>query len=180
LAKQTLLETRHYIFDLKPLLSGDSDLAAVAENQVKEFRTVAGTAAKLSVEGERGPVSLALATAFYRLLQEALANVLKHARALEVNVALAFEAEVVRLSVRDDGVGFSVDGAEPGYGLKNMRARAEELGGSFEISSAPGEGTCVSVTLPRREERVEKDQSDDRGRPRGRAAGPQDGSGARG
>ena len=148
IAKNTLLETRHYIYDLKPLLSGESDLVAIAENQVKEFQTVAGTPVRLSVDGEPPHVSVAVATGFYRLLQEALANVMKHARASGVNVALVFEPESVRLSVQDDGVGFQTDGIRPGYGLENMRHRAEELEGSFEISSVPGEGTRISVTLP--------------------------------
>ena len=89
-----------------------------------------------------------MATGLHRILQEALANVLKHASASEVNVALAFEPGKVRLSVKDDGVGFRMDGASPGYGLANMRQRAEELGGSFQISSVPGEGTTIGVTLP--------------------------------
>ena len=148
LAKQTLLETRHYIYDLKPLLSGESDLVAVAENQVKEFQMAAGTPTKLSVEGEPRPVSVPVATGFYRLLQEALANVLKHAHATGVNVGLAFENGTVRLSVKDDGVGFDTGGVRPGYGLENMRYRIDELGGSLSISSAPGEGTGIAVTLP--------------------------------
>ena len=148
LAKQTLLETRHYIYDLKPLLSGESDLVAVAENHVKEFQIAAGTPTKLSVEGEPRQVSVPVATGFYRLLQEALANVLKHAHATGVDVGLAFENGTVRLSVKDDGVGFDTSGVRPGYGLENMRYRIDELGGSLSISSAPGQGTGIAVTLP--------------------------------
>ncbi len=148
LAKKTLLETRHYIYDLKPLLAGESDLTAMAENQVKEFEMVAGVPARLSTEGQPYEVPVAVATGFYRILQEALANVLKHARASEVSVALTYEAGQVRLSVQDDGVGFQIDGVRPGLGLENMRERAQELRGSFEISGGPGDGTGISVTLP--------------------------------
>ena len=148
LAKKTLLETRHYIYDLKPLLAGESDLTAMAENQVKEFEMVAGVLARLSTEGQPYEVPVAVATGFYRILQEALANVLKHARASEVSVALTYEAGQVRLSVQDDGVGFQIDGVRPGLGLENMRERAQELRGSFEISGGPGDGTGISVTLP--------------------------------
>ena len=148
LARKTLLETRQYIFDLKPLLSGESDLRAMAENQVKEFRTVVGTPIELTVDGEPDEVSVATATGLYRILQEALANIMKHARASEVKVVISFEPGRVRLSVEDDGVGIDVDGVKPGYGLDNMRQRAKELAGSFEISGAIGKGTKIGVALP--------------------------------
>ena len=148
LAKNTLLETRHYIYDLKPLLSGERDLVAMAENQVKEFQMVVGTPTNISIDGEPCQLSVAVATGLYRILQEALANVLKHAHASHVDVRLVFESGQVRLAVQDDGVGFHAEGIRPGYGLENMRQRAEELGGSLEMSSAPGEGTGVNITLP--------------------------------
>ena len=148
LARRTLLESRHYIHDLKPLVSGDSDLKALAESQVKEFEMVAGTPAQLSMRGEPREVPVAVATGIYRILQEALANVLKHADASNVDVLLTFEPGRVGLSVEDDGVGFETNGVRPGYGLDNMRQRAEELGGSFEISGSPGRGTRVSLVLP--------------------------------
>ena len=148
LAKKTLLETRQYIFDLKPLLAGESDLKSMAENQVQEFRTIAGTPIELSVAGRPSEVSVAVAAGLYRILQEALANVLKHARASEVKVAMSFEPGSVMLVVEDDGEGIDLDGTTPGYGLQNMRERAEELDGSFEILGSPGKGTKVGVTLP--------------------------------
>ena len=165
LAKKTLMETRHYIYDLKPLLSGEADLVAVAENQVKEFRMVAGTPAELSVDGEPRVVSVAVGTGFYRLLQESLANVLKHARASRVSVALAFDSGTVRLSVQDDGVGFDPGGTTPGYGLESMRQRAKELGGTFQITSTPGQGTGITVGLPVQEGESEAHKGDDRRRP---------------
>ncbi len=148
LAKNTLLETRHYIYDLKPLLSGERDLVAMAENQVKEFQMVAGTPTNISIDGEPCQLSVAVATGLYRILQEALANVLKHAHASHVDVRLVFESGQVRLSVQDDGVGFHAEDIRPGYGLENIRQRAEELGGSLKMSSAPGEGTGINITLP--------------------------------
>lgn len=148
LSTQTLLEIRQYIFDIKPLLSGESDLNAVAENQVKEFRTVARIPTELSVTGRPGRLPVTAATGLYRILQEALANVLKHADASRVDVTLSFDEDEVRLSVSDDGVGVDLDGAAPGYGLENMRQRAEELGGRVEIFGENGVGTTVDVTLP--------------------------------
>ena len=148
LAKETLLETRHYIFDLKPMLSGQKGLVAMAENQIKEFSTVAGMPAELAVDGEEQTVSLTVASGLYRILQEAMANVLKHARASEVRVAIGFEPAAVRITVTDNGTGFDERDHPGGYGLANMRQRAGEMGGEFRIASAPGEGTSVQVTLP--------------------------------
>jgi len=148
LAKQTLLETRHYIFDLKPVLAGEQGLAELAENQAKEFQTVAGTPVELSVRGEPRQVSAAVGAGVYRITQEALANVFKHANASSVHVTLAFEDGHLRLSVQDDGAGFSPDQVATGNGLDNMRQRAKDLGGTCKILSAPGDGTMVTLTLP--------------------------------
>ena len=172
IAKKTLLETRHYIYDLKPLLAGEGDLVAMARNQVHEFQTVSGTKAVLSVEGEPVELDVATATGLYRIMQESLANVLKHAKAETATVALSFTDGRVRMVVEDDGVGFDSSNTRRGYGLDNMQERARELGGSFEVEGVPGEGTRVAVTLPAREvnDHGRPDQTADSGRPRGSAS----------
>jgi signal transduction histidine kinase len=85
----------------------------------------------------------------YRIAQEALHNVVKHARARQVEVRLSSGSNGTRLEVRDDGVGFQTDRARPGsgMGLSSMRERAEALGGSFQIHSGPGSGTRVEVVV---------------------------------
>ena len=151
LAKKALLESRYYINDPGQILSGEGNVKAIAENQIKEFGTVAGTVTHLSVEGEPHYVPEAVARGFYRILQEALGNVLKHAGATEVNVTLRFEQSRLGLSVLDNGAGFDSNGAKAGHGLGNMRLRADELGGTFDISGASGQGTTIKVTLPMEE-----------------------------
>lgn len=152
LAKETLLEVRHYIFDLKPLLSGDAGLTTTIQGQIREFSTVSGLPAKLQVEGKERKVSLAVGSSLYRIAQEALANVYRHAEASAIDITLAFRDDSVSLEVRDNGHGFSVDEAlAGGRGLRNIRQRAGELGGDARIVSAPGQGTSVRVTLPSRE-----------------------------
>ena len=148
LAKQTLLETRQYIFDLKPLLAGEKGLAAMVENQVREFRTVSGVKVDLSIQGDPRPLPVATATGLYRILQEALANVLKHAKAPRAQVTLVCAQGEVRMTVQDDGAGFDEGRITHGYGLENMPQRAQELGGRCEVSSIPGQGARVAVTLP--------------------------------
>ncbi len=175
LAKKTLLETRHYIYDLKPLLSGETDLVAMAENQVQEFQTVSGIETQLSVEGEPRELSVAQATGLYRILQESLANALKYAKADSVTVTLIFVDSDVRIEVVDNGAGLDKDGVRRGYGLDNMRERAEELGGSFELRGVAGEGTRVAATLPLQEvDHGGPHQTVDSGRPRGGAPGSED------
>ena len=150
LAKQTLLEVRHYIFDLRPLLQGDASLSAALRSQVREFATVSGLPVTVAVEGTERALPVAAATALYRIAQEALANVYRHGRASEISLRLAFGEGSVRLEVSDNGVGFAAgdEQALSGRGLRNMRQRAAELGGTLDIASAPGQGTRIAVTIP--------------------------------
>jgi len=149
LAKETLMEVRHYIFDLKPLLAGDAGLRSTIEGQLREFSTVSGLPVHLSVEGEERKVPLAVGSSLYRIAQEALANVFRHSCATAVDVSLDFRNGAVSIRVQDNGRGFDVEGAAGGgRGLRNMRQRASELGGEFAVLSAPGRGASVRVTLP--------------------------------
>jgi signal transduction histidine kinase len=86
----------------------------------------------------------------YRLLQEALANSFRHAQGRNIEVRVVGDAGVVTLEVHDDGPGFDTARAmtKGRLGLSGMRQRAEILGGSFELTSTPGEGTRVRVQLP--------------------------------
>lgn len=148
IAKNTLLETRYYIFDLKPLLADERNLEDMVENQIREFRSVSGLTVNFEMQGQPGEVSVASAAGIYRILQEILANILKHASATRVGVELTFESDQVLMAVQDDGVGFDIEDVRPGYGLENMRQRADELGGSLEVESAKGKGTEFSVKVP--------------------------------
>jgi len=105
----------------------------------------------LEVNGEQQKLPAALEAVFFRIIQEALHNVARHARARAVWVSLDLTEKVI-LSVRDDGTGFDPADlpclAQSGHlGLQQMRERVETLGGRFEVHSAPGEGTEVRVYL---------------------------------
>jgi signal transduction histidine kinase len=102
----------------------------------------------LSVEGEEHG-SLDAREALFRTIQEALNNVVKHAGVSEAEVSLAFGTNDVRAVVRDRGRGFD-PAAVPsgGFGLAGMRERIESRGGTFTVTSAPGEGTTVTAGLP--------------------------------
>jgi signal transduction histidine kinase len=148
LAKQALLDARHYIFDLRPLQEGSASLAQTVERQVQEFQTVTGIPAAVMVSGDETPLPLSASMGLYRIVQESLANVYKHAQASCVEVHLAFQPGEVQLQVADDGQGFVPNGEHAGHGLNNLAERARELGGRLEIASGPGQGTCVTLTLP--------------------------------
>jgi signal transduction histidine kinase len=87
----------------------------------------------------------------YRIVQELLSNVIKHAQAQEVHVQVEHDDDQVVLSVQDNGIGLpasSAPAAMPGMGLASIRNRADLLGGRFALESRPGQGTVVRVALP--------------------------------
>jgi signal transduction histidine kinase len=94
-------------------------------------------------------LSLDVEEALYRIAQEALHNVVRHAQAQRVEVTLTIGQNEAELQIADDGVGFDASAVAPGHlGLDGMRIRAERLGGTFEVESAPGVGSRLSVTIP--------------------------------
>jgi signal transduction histidine kinase len=101
---------------------------------------------------EEPDLPLATKEAFYRIAQESLHNIVKHARASVVVLRLCaptLQAPVLALDIRDNGVGFDPAGAFPGHlGLRSMRERAARLGGTLAIDSAPGRGTHILVRVP--------------------------------
>ncbi len=146
---RTIATVRRISSELRPLALDDLGLSSAASWYVDQFSARTGLTIDLSlpdVDPERGD---AVATALFRILQESLTNVARHAQAKKVDVRLAFENGVWSLSVSDDGVGFV---PEPGkcdnIGLVGMRERAQNLGGRFAVTTKPGRGTRVDVDIP--------------------------------
>jgi signal transduction histidine kinase len=139
---------RGLIFELRPRGLEADGLAKAVTNHAT---AVAGrTGLDIAVDArldERLPTDTE--EALYRIAQEALHNVVKHANARSARVRIDRSGEGAILTVQDDGAGFDpslVSGAK--LGLIGMRQRAERLGGEMEISSSPGAGTCVRIVLP--------------------------------
>ena len=132
--------------DLRPLMLDDLGLAAAVEWVIQEFTDRSDADCKVVIEG-----SLDLedphATAVFRVLQESLTNIAKHAGATTVNVQITRTAEKVYLRVQDNGIGFSLESPRKrnSHGLLGVRERAYLLGGDSRIVSAPGEGTSGIV-----------------------------------
>jgi len=146
MAKQALLEVRHYIFDLKPLLSGDTTLAGALQGQIREFTAVSGLPVDLEVTGRDRPLEPAVTTALYRVAQESLANVFRHADASRASVSLVIDDRSVTLKVADNGAGFD-SSRDEGRGLDSMKQRIAELAGTLTIDSTPGKGTRVTAII---------------------------------
>lgn len=108
----------------------------------------------IKVEGESAPaLSPLLATTLYRIVQEALTNVTRHAKATQVKVTLQHELQTLRCSIKDNGVGFDVSSlsartGERGLGLIGIRERLHSVGGSPSLVSTPGRGTELVITIP--------------------------------
>ena len=146
----TVSSARRISTDLRPLLLDDLGLVAACEWLVQNFTQRTGIACDLKLDGTDLDLPDPHATAIFRVLQESLTNVAKHAEAPRVEVKLARDPENVTLSVCDNGRGFAPgDPHKPkSYGLLGLRERAYLLGGQVEIDSAPGRGTCVKMHLP--------------------------------
>jgi two-component system sensor histidine kinase UhpB len=105
----------------------------------------------VTVEWERQRLDPLVETVLFRIAQEALTNVSRHAGSGEAQLMIRYSASQVSLTIQDQGVGFNpAESLRPphGWGLAGMRERAESVGGRFEIVSAPGRGTCVEVVVP--------------------------------
>ncbi len=146
LVKEALAETRRAVADLMPPDLDRLGLEGALGTLVEGFESRTGVSAALRVEGEPGSVPLGAARVVYRIVQEALTNVARHADASEVGVSLEIRSGSLILEVWDDGRGF--DGPGRGRGLPGIRERARFVGGRAVIESRPGEGTTVSVTIP--------------------------------
>jgi signal transduction histidine kinase len=147
--RQALAETRLLLFELRPPLLEEQGLAAALRARLQAVEARAGLETAFDCHGE-GRLALDKEQELYRLAQEALNNVLKHAHASRVEVRLDLASNPAMLEVCDDGAGFDPAlGGGGGFGLPGMRERAERLGGTLQIESAPGAGTRVRVEVPR-------------------------------
>ncbi len=143
------------VFELRPTGLEDVGLAEGLAAYVDTWSQLSGVKVDLLSRGfDRARLPMPLEAAIFRVAQEALNNVSKHARAAEVNIALECGRDELRMTIEDDGVGFAVaaDGTfpatRPSWGLLGMKERVESLGGTFALESSEGRGTTVIVRVP--------------------------------
>jgi PAS domain S-box-containing protein len=147
---ETIFIVRRIAAELRPGVLDDLGLAAAIEWQAQDFQKRSGVVCVLSVPDEDWRISRDQATALFRIFQESLTNVARHARATKVWVHLAEENGAIVLEVEDDGVGISLAQVAERHslGLLGMRERAAVFGGTVEIAGARGKGTAVMVRVP--------------------------------
>jgi signal transduction histidine kinase len=148
----SLVELQRLIADLRPSHLDDLGLGATLRWYSGEIEKRLPLIVKVVIDKERLDLSTELKTTLFRITQEALTNVIKHADATNVKVDLSYESKGIRLEVVDDGVGFEPGALpttrRPSWGLIGMQERATLMGGNFLIRSYPGEGTRVEVYIP--------------------------------
>ncbi|MFI7048873.1 sensor histidine kinase [Streptosporangium sandarakinum] len=147
LARESLTEARRSVAALHPHQLDDAHLPEAMTTLARNWAQSTGVDLHVEVTGDRIPLSPAIEVTLFRVAQEALTNVAKHAGATRAGLTLSYTGAVVLLDIRDDGTGIHVPGGR-GFGLSSMRQRLRGVGGSLEIESTPGEGTAVSATVP--------------------------------
>jgi signal transduction histidine kinase len=145
--RSAIADIRRLVHGLRPPALDEFGLVAALRSRLLAFETASGgVAAELRATGDDRALPAAVEVAIYRIVEEALTNIARHAAARRVTVTLAIGA-AVELAIADDGQGLPAR-REPGVGVHSMRERSEELGGAFAIGPAAGGGTRVDVTIP--------------------------------
>jgi PAS domain S-box-containing protein len=151
-AQQIDRDVDHLVWELRPTALDDLGLRAALANYIQDWSRRASISAELHTTGlTTDRLASEIETTLYRIAQEALNNIAKHARAGHVEIILERRADQVSLIVEDDGVGFDPGGVQAdrrGFGLLGMQERAALVGARVEIESAPGEGTTIFVRMP--------------------------------
>jgi len=152
LSQKTLEDARQAVWDMRsPLLAGGNFTTALRTTAEDRLRGT-GVAFDLGIEGTPRPLDPEVEAAVFRVAQEAIANVVKHAAATRVRVKLGYQVGGVRLSVLDDGRGFAVPPDLHAYGghwgLLGMRERANQIRAKLQVRSKPGHGTEIVLLIP--------------------------------
>ena len=147
-AREGLAEARAMVAALTPAHLDSGPLHEALARLTDRIGAELDIGARFEVCGQARPLSATAEVVLLRAGQEALANVRKHAHARDVCVVLSYDEHAVRLDVRDDGAGFDPAQVNGGYGLRGMRSRILQVGGSLLVKTHPGGGTALSVEVP--------------------------------
>lgn len=147
---QAIDEVRRISNDLQPAALDELGLETALRTRTMELAAIAGINATFECKGSIERLEKKSKIYLFRIAQEAITNIIKHARATDMKVAIARNDQTVHLMVTDNGRGFTIDPKSYAHrnGIQNMRERASLLGGTFTIESALKAGTCITITIP--------------------------------
>jgi signal transduction histidine kinase len=148
LVNEIVHSVRDLALGLRPSMLDEFGLQAALEWHVRDLARRYSLPVDLDVEGQLADLPDQYRTCVYRIVQEALTNSVRHARATRVRVHVAGGGDSLRVLIADDGVGFDRALHLPGLGLRGMEERVRELGGAIAIESVPAGGTTLEVRLP--------------------------------
>jgi signal transduction histidine kinase len=147
---RTIEGIRRIIGKLSPLVLQELGLVAAIRKEAKDFARNAGVKARVLIADDVGRLASGTEQAIYRVVQEALHNVAKHAHARSVTVRVSRENELVQVVVEDDGIGIQERGSshDQSFGLAGIKERIAMLGGVSRVTSAKGKGTRIEISVP--------------------------------
>ncbi|MGC7870627.1 ammonium transporter [Desulfosporosinus sp. SYSU MS00001] len=149
LATQTIEDIRAVLFNLKPAFLSEKGLSTAIEVLIKNFEKTTGIKSEFNLLTEMPSWEDAAILNIYRVIQECLTNILKHAQATMVNVNfVGLKRNLYLFQVSDNGVGFEADGVHTGLGLNSIQERLQMLGGRLQIITAEGQGTSLMMEVP--------------------------------
>lgn len=151
--RYSLEEMRKVIFNLRPMALDDLGLIPTLRKYVHDYEEKTKIRTSFETRGKEHRLSSAMEAAVYRLVQEGLSNAAKHAFPSYVLVEITYQAQLIKIVVKDNGLGFNVkkvseQGNRESFGLVGMRERVELLEGRMEILSAENQGTTIVIHIP--------------------------------
>ena len=147
LVYEVIQELNFLIQEIYPIALQEQGLQTTLREYVFQWESRNNTTVNLTTQNHR-TLSLEMEQAVYRVIQEALANVSRHSHAKRVDISLVYNTDQLQVNMADDGCGFNVNQKATGLGFRSMRERISSVHGTFQIQSAPGQGTRIIIQIP--------------------------------
>lgn len=153
LVRASLADVRKIISDLRPMVLDELGLAPAIKRYLSDYEAQSGVKIKYIFTGRPKRLDNSIEIALYRIIQEAVSNIKKHARAKNANIKMNMLSDKVNIFIKDDGAGFDLSqilagGENEKYGLLGIQERVKILKGELNISTVPGRGTEISISIP--------------------------------
>jgi signal transduction histidine kinase len=147
---RTIEGIRRIIGRLSPLVLQELGLISAIRKEAKDLAKTAGVQSRVAISDDVGRLDPVIETAIYRVVQESLHNVAKHAQAQNVNIQMERKGETLKLVIEDDGMGIRAitNPLRPSFGMAGMQERISTLGGQMRVVSRKGEGTKITISVP--------------------------------